>query len=197
MVTTKVLARRFHGNVGHLAVLQPGAHLLQIPGKCRKLPSLHFQVRLADGRQHAHRDTVLVDVDATTTSMLCFHNRLLTITGRRTPGMVKRHSCSCSSAVAETTVPDSSNRVLTRFTHGLWKAPTENRPLLRGGSASSMSNLSSLPHFHPSCRRHPNGAVQWFTRRIPPKSSSPEASAVAPALSDVSAGLPPPHFGQP
>ena len=96
---------------------------------------------------------------------------------------VKRHSYSCSSAVAETTVPGSSNRVLTRFTHGLYKAPTENRPLIRGGSVSILPNLSSLPHFHPSYRRPPKGAVQWITR--PAKKSHKQNQQLAAKITNI------------
>jgi hypothetical protein len=81
-----VLARRLHGDVGHLAVLQPCAHLPEIPRIRAELSSLDFEVRLLRRRQHTNGDTVLMDVNATTASILYFHNRLLPIAERRTPG---------------------------------------------------------------------------------------------------------------
>jgi hypothetical protein len=45
-----------------------------------------LEVRLLRRRQHTNGDTVLVDVNTTTASMFYFHNRLLPIAERRTPG---------------------------------------------------------------------------------------------------------------
>jgi hypothetical protein len=82
-----VVAGGFHRDLSHFAVLQPAAQLFEIPCKRSKFPLLDSQVRLAHGRQHTHRHTVLMDIDAATAALLRFHKLLLVIAERRTPGM--------------------------------------------------------------------------------------------------------------
>ena len=55
---------------------------------------------------------------------------------------------------AETTVPGSSKRVLTRFTDGLLRAPTDDRPLVSQGICFYLREPVKHRHFHPS----------WWTR---------------------------------
>jgi hypothetical protein len=52
----------------------------------------------------------------------------------------------------------------TRFTHGLLKAPTGDRPRIRWGSTFRLPNLSSGAHFHPSRWAPRSGAVAGRTR---------------------------------
>jgi hypothetical protein len=54
----------------------------------------------------------------------------------------------------------------TRFTHGLWKAPTGDRPRIRWGSTFRLPNLSSGAHFHPSRWAPRSGAVARHQSRI-------------------------------
>src|ERR1051326_4300966 len=57
------------------------------------------------------------------------------------------HSYAYSSDGAATQFLVHNKRVLTRFTCGLLRAPTHNRPLFRWGSGSILANVSSW-HFH-------------------------------------------------
>jgi hypothetical protein len=51
---------------------------------------------------------------------------------------------------AATTVPGSSKRVLTRFTDGLLRAPTDDRPLDSLDIYFHLLEPVKRPHFHPS-----------------------------------------------
>jgi hypothetical protein len=82
---TPILACRFHGDLGHLAGLQPGAKLPQVSGEGAKVPFLDLDLRLAYGSQHAHCHALLMYVNAAAAAILLFHD-ILPITERRTPG---------------------------------------------------------------------------------------------------------------
>src|SRR5450759_4580166 len=106
-----ILASGFHRDLGHCAVLQPRAEF-------------------AHGRQNTDRHALLMYVDAATAAILGFHNVLSISSERR----LKTYGNTTFLRVfirltAATTVPGSSERVLTRFTHGLLRAPTDKRPL--------------------------------------------------------------------
>jgi hypothetical protein len=128
--SSPILASGFHRNLGHFAILQPGAELCEIAREGRKVPLAHSGFWLAKGRQHADRHALLVYIDAATAAILGFHNVLSISSERRleTYGDTTFLRVFIRLAAA-TTVPGSSERVLTRFPNGLLRAPTDKRPL--------------------------------------------------------------------
>src|SRR5437762_47704 len=127
-----ILASGFHRNLGHFAVLQPRAKLLEIACEGRKVPLAYSRFWFADRRQHADRHTLLMYINAATAAILGFHKR--PFDSIASEGRLETFGDTTFLRVfirlaAETTVPGSSKRVLTRFTHGLLRAPTDKRPL--------------------------------------------------------------------
>jgi hypothetical protein len=94
-----VLACGLHRDLGDLAVLQPGPHLLEVSRIGPELPLPHFDVRLTQRSQHAHRDAVLMHVDAATAATNLLHKMLLSSDRRaKNAWDNERHSYACSSA---------------------------------------------------------------------------------------------------
>jgi len=148
-----ILASGFHRDLGHCAVLQPRAELLEIAREGREVPLAHSRFWFAHGRQNTDRHALLMYVDAATAAILGFHNVLSISSERR----LETYGNTTFLRVfirltAATTVPGSSERVLTRFTHGLLRAPTDKRPL---DSQEIYFHLLEpvkrpTPNFHPS-----------------------------------------------
>jgi hypothetical protein len=90
-------------------------------------------------------------IDAATAAILGFHNVLSISSERRleTYGNTTFLRVFIRLAAA-TTVPGSSERVLTRFTHGLLRAPTDKRPLDSLEIYFHLLEPVKQPHFHPS-----------------------------------------------
>src|SRR5436305_4020702 len=90
-------------------------------------------------------------IDAATAAILGFHNVLSISSERRleTYGNTTFLRVFIRLAAA-TTVPGSSERVLTRFTHGLLRAPTDKRPLDSLEIYFHLLEPVKRPHFHPS-----------------------------------------------
>src|SRR5438552_18614169 len=90
-------------------------------------------------------------IDAATAAILYFHNVLSISSERRleTYGNTTFLRVFIRLAAA-TTVPGSSERVLTRFTHGLLRAPTDKRPLDSLEIYFHLLEPVKQPHFHPS-----------------------------------------------
>src|SRR5437879_5691156 len=154
---TPILTRRFHRNFADLTVLQPGPELFQIAreGAKRSFPGFRFWP--PRGGQHANRHALLVYVNAATAAIvlfLLFHN---VPRGSPSEGRLEKGSMTFLRVFIRRcgdTVPGSSKRVLTRFTNGLLRAPTESRPHVSLGDLLPSSQACQVPHFHSS----------WWTR---------------------------------
>jgi hypothetical protein len=114
-----ILARRFHGDLRDLAVLQPGPQLFEIARKGAKLPLLGLDVPLSRGSQHAHHHAVLVYVNAAAAAQVLFHKCSFDRRAKDAWDDEKTFLRVFIHRKVETTVPGSSDCVLTRFKLGL------------------------------------------------------------------------------
>src|ERR1700693_5344456 len=83
---TPILAGRFHGDLGNVAVLQPGPALFQVSREGAEGPLADFHFRLASRRQNADRHVLLRYVDAATAAIPLGFPCAPSIAERRTPG---------------------------------------------------------------------------------------------------------------
>src|SRR5205823_10395243 len=97
----------------------------------------------------AFQHTLLMYIDTATAAILYFHNVLSISSERRLEIYGNTTFLRVFIRLAATRAPRSSERVLTRFTDGLLRAPTDNRPL--GSQEIYFYPLERVkrPHFHP------------------------------------------------